>query len=304
MGNSFKFLFFTVCVLSFGLSLLFVRQLPIAKCVHAELEGFEAAASTPVAKLTKKMNGTANEHTGRLDCPVTFPNWTSSSRPLVALASFPGSGNTWTRFLLEVASGFYTGAVYNDKKLYEGGFVGEMEDYKDGRLLVVKTHATSSESPEFGPAILLIRNPYDAVISEFTRIKTRRNHTGVLQKDSFKDEDWDRFALTKGNSWESFNRSWLNRKNRICVVHYEKLVKDVIFETQRMMTFLNETLTSTRLRCLETHNEGLFHRFRNHSGSASVDVYSKSTRAAMNKHISGVNSVLKQLGEDIVQQTI
>ena len=33
---------------------------------------------------------------------------------LVMLISFPGSGNTWARTLLEDASGFYTGSVYTD----------------------------------------------------------------------------------------------------------------------------------------------------------------------------------------------
>ena len=36
---------------------------------------------------------------------------------LVMLASFPGSGNTWVRLLLEDASGFYTGSVYTDGSL-------------------------------------------------------------------------------------------------------------------------------------------------------------------------------------------
>ena len=43
------------------------------------------------------------------------------SRPVIALASAPGSGNTWTRHLLESASGIYTGSIYNDKKLYRAG---------------------------------------------------------------------------------------------------------------------------------------------------------------------------------------
>ena len=30
-------------------------------------------------------------------------------RPIVALSSFPGSGNTWARHLLHMASGYWTG---------------------------------------------------------------------------------------------------------------------------------------------------------------------------------------------------
>ena len=33
------------------------------------------------------------------------------------LASFPGSGNTWSRLVLEEATGVFTGAIYNDASL-------------------------------------------------------------------------------------------------------------------------------------------------------------------------------------------
>lgn len=42
-------------------------------------------------------------------------------RNLAALASFPGSGNTWLRHLIESASGIYSGSVYKDMGLYERG---------------------------------------------------------------------------------------------------------------------------------------------------------------------------------------
>lgn len=43
--------------------------------------------------------------------------------PPVALASFPGSGNTWTRQLIESATGIYTGSFYKDSNLYLHGSV-------------------------------------------------------------------------------------------------------------------------------------------------------------------------------------
>ena len=36
---------------------------------------------------------------------------------ITLLASFPGSGNTWTRLLIENASGYYTGSVFDETKL-------------------------------------------------------------------------------------------------------------------------------------------------------------------------------------------
>ena len=35
----------------------------------------------------------------------------------VALVSYPGSGNTWLRLVLEEVTGVFTGAVYNDESL-------------------------------------------------------------------------------------------------------------------------------------------------------------------------------------------
>ncbi|XP_075391213.1 sialate:O-sulfotransferase 2 isoform X2 [Tenrec ecaudatus] len=42
----------------------------------------------------------------------------AKSKQLVALASFPGAGNTWARHLIELATGFYTGSYYFDGSLY------------------------------------------------------------------------------------------------------------------------------------------------------------------------------------------
>jgi len=37
------------------------------------------------------------------------------------LSSFPGSGNTWVRHMIEQTSGIYTGSVYNDGALFSSG---------------------------------------------------------------------------------------------------------------------------------------------------------------------------------------
>ena len=42
----------------------------------------------------------------------------------IALASFPGSGNTWLRYLLQQATGILTGSVYDDMELMNGLFPG------------------------------------------------------------------------------------------------------------------------------------------------------------------------------------
>ena len=41
----------------------------------------------------------------------------------VGLISAPSSGNTWTRYLLEKATGYFTGSVHGDDILYEKGIL-------------------------------------------------------------------------------------------------------------------------------------------------------------------------------------
>lgn len=50
--------------------------------------------------------------------------------PIVGLVSSPGSGNTWLRYLLEQATGVYTGSIYCDhslKALFSGEHVGMLQ---------------------------------------------------------------------------------------------------------------------------------------------------------------------------------
>lgn len=55
--------------------------------------------------------------------PIDNRRTVKHSLPPVALASYPGSGNTWVRYLIEAASGVYTGSIYKDANLYLQGTV-------------------------------------------------------------------------------------------------------------------------------------------------------------------------------------
>lgn len=97
--------------------------------------------------------------------------------PLIALASFQGSGNTWVRHLLEQATGINTGSIYCDTTL-KAAFPGEF--IVSGSVLVIKTHhPDTTELPvevrpivkkqHFDKAIIIVRNLYDALVSEANR---------------------------------------------------------------------------------------------------------------------------------------
>eukprot|EP00063_Salmo_salar_P071497 XP_014046332.1 PREDICTED: WSC domain-containing protein 2-like [Salmo salar] len=92
------------------------------------------------------------------------------SKQLMALASFPGAGNTWARHLIELATGFYTGSYYFDGSLYNKGFKGERDHWRSGRNVCIKTHESGKKEIEaFDASIVMIRNPYKALMAEFNR---------------------------------------------------------------------------------------------------------------------------------------
>ena len=48
-----------------------------------------------------------------------------SHRDIVALSSFPGSGNTWARHLVHMSSGYWTGNRRSAVPLKQAGWLGE-----------------------------------------------------------------------------------------------------------------------------------------------------------------------------------
>ena len=120
----------------------------------------------------------------------------ASGRNSVALASHPGSGHLLVRELLQKSTGLCTGGVNCDVRLRRNGYPGEC--LRSGVVLVVKTHQTEPrwtgiqydnsipykgfnkiiDIPVYGSAILLVRNPYDAIADLWQWMKREDTITG------------------------------------------------------------------------------------------------------------------------------
>ncbi|XP_047469300.1 uncharacterized protein LOC125025367 isoform X5 [Penaeus chinensis] len=95
------------------------------------------------------------------------------------LLSFPRSGNTWTRYLVEAATGVFTTSVYHDKLLVRLGFQGEREGVDAGTTLLQKTHDTRWISNTSQPVILLIRDPQRAITSFWSWMQLSGDPDGI-----------------------------------------------------------------------------------------------------------------------------
>lgn len=123
------------------------------------------------------------------------------------LYTFPGSGNTWARLLLEHSTGIFTGSVYDDPRivqslpgefvcdktvsiikahphthpfntLYNGGFKADQNKCHKGKI------------KNFKRVLLLIRNPFDSIWSEFQRRIMKGSHVKGIPKETFPWKKW------------------------------------------------------------------------------------------------------------------
>lgn len=119
-----------------------------------------------------------------------------------AIASFPRSGNTWVRYVIEEATGLKSGSIYNDRIMP-----------RTGEGIVIKTHKLDSFC--YTDAIHVIRNPFDAIESYF------------YWKTDFTEDNklnWAEHVYQAVNYWKSHTEHWMHSKCKKYVVRYEDLL--------------------------------------------------------------------------------
>ncbi|KAG9354942.1 hypothetical protein JZ751_001655 [Albula glossodonta] len=213
------------------------------------------------------------------------------SRQLMALASFPGAGNTWARHLIELATGFYTGSYYFDGSLYNKGFKGERDHWRSGRTICIKTHESGKKEIEaFDSSILMIRNPYKALMAEFNR--KYGGHIGFASQAHWRGKEWPEFVKNYAPWWASHTLDWLKYGKKVHVVHFEELKKDLFTQLKSMVLFLGLEVSEDRLLCVEGQKDGNFKR----SGLRKLeyDPYTPEMRASIDELIKTVDSALKR----------
>ncbi|KAI6654878.1 WSC domain-containing protein 2-like [Oopsacas minuta] len=213
-------------------------------------------------------------HYGNLGCPIT-PKILPKPGPKVALASFPGSGNSWVRYLMEQGSGYYTGSVYIDRKLQS---YGNLESVFNSSVIAIKTHESHgiinkyfTKAIDYKKCILIVRNPKQTLIAEINRFFTN-DHTKSVQTSKWKSDNIQQKLLELAYGWKSFMLSWLDYSNPLLVVQYEKLMENYQLELHRILRFLELDINEEGMQCLEHNNSGYFKRFKQSEPYLSPEV--------------------------------
>lgn len=161
---------------------------------------------------------------------------THEALPHIALASYPRSGNTLLRSLIEQRCHTITGSdmkvdehaktLFMARRLRSLGLQGE--GISDDRVWMVKTHFPERTGPVFAPvrmhgAIVLVRNPCDAVDSLWNMRRTKSHTRSVwpLAYTLARDE-WQSQLRAEAKKWAAFLQFW--QQTDACFVRFEDLL--------------------------------------------------------------------------------
>ncbi|CAL1536116.1 unnamed protein product [Lymnaea stagnalis] len=169
--------------------------------------------------------------------------------PVTGLASFPGSGNTLLRSLIQESTGILTGSEYLDQELATSGFHGEgaTVHHNGSHVILIKTHGSDAGTRErYDRLILLVRHPKGAILSDFNRVYGG-GHLGRATGDQFKY--WPEFFQLHLTAWGSFHRDWLTFNKSTLVVFYDDLISDPVVHLRKALNFLRVNVSESRLAC-------------------------------------------------------
>ena len=136
-----------------------------------------------------------SDEEGNVRIPNQFHNCKKmsfqNSGVVTLLVSWPGSGNSWVRQLLESTTGIYTGSDGDcDLSYINAGMFGE--GINSEHVIAVKFHVGPLPTIRFKKVIYIIRNPYDAFVADYQRYIISRDpelflnsHTHQLNRDKF-----------------------------------------------------------------------------------------------------------------------
>ena len=228
-----------------------------------------------------------------------------NSIPLRALASYPGSGNTWIRYLIEAATGIYTGSIFKDKSIIKAGHHGEARNFKDGSTILQKTHHRAIYIERYahygvnwrtrhirdfgGRGVVVIRNPYKAILS-YWNFKNTQSHTKTISAKTFHSREFRDFVVVGIERWLEVVSDWLNLSKDVYFIFYEDLADAPTAEIRKLLKYLRFEVNEGRLQCIELHSAGSFHR-KHHQAE---DPFTAENHFLINKSIERANNMLKE----------
>lgn len=221
-------------------------SLLMSKQIELSSESSLTALLSNVPYNVRLTDEASSEITCRSADAIRYPRQWELKR--TALVSYPRSGNSWTRNLLQKASGYLTTSIYHDKSLYKS-MPGEQ--FKHDNFLV-KTHfplfaenvgqtlddllMPSSQQAYYDQAIYLVRNPFDSILSYYQYQRGNNSHT---QKVELSPEYLTVEILEPFIQWyKIFFEYWEKVRLPFLILRYEDMRKEPAEALEKIIDFL------------------------------------------------------------------
>ena len=109
-----------------------------------------------------------------------------------------------------MASGYWTGNRRSAKPLKKAGWQGEDVDCESRTTIAQKTHRLhNNQACHFEEGIVLIRNPFDAIVAEYNH--HRAGKTGEPPLSVYQEKRWPEFARENAGRWLRFHTEWFQK---------------------------------------------------------------------------------------------
>ena len=153
----------------------------------------------------------------------------------VHLASFPRSGNSFLRKILEQITGIYTGSDFHMRDalpLQHSGLLGE-QVYGGNSVWVTKSHypllQMGHAQMEVDKVICIVRNPTD-VLPSYANLFATVSHTQTLQQEWSEIKCWPKFVKALIKDWNEYHNRLRAQaqKTPTFFLTYEQMMVDPI----------------------------------------------------------------------------
>ncbi|MEN0051001.1 MAG: sulfotransferase domain-containing protein, partial [Bacteroidota bacterium] len=195
----------------------------------------------------------------------------------------PRSGNTWMRVLIERITQQRSGSIYGKEEVFTRA--------KDG--IVIKTH--SGQAFQYNRVILLVRNPYDAIVSYFH-----------WKKDFSSREmpTWEEHVEKSVQQWKKFHLYWFKVSYPKCILRYEEIKENPQENLRKVTQFLGfdysmeaihdavESATLEKLRADKEAGDSGRRFFRKGKSNDGINFFSAEQRNYLKQELEQVASSL------------
>jgi len=155
--------------------------------------------------------------------------------------------------------------------------------------------------------ILLVRNPFDAMLSEFNR-RESADHTGQAAVELFNATIWPKRIASYTTRWQTLHYKYATEidtaQTPILVLLYEDLKRDLEPQLDRILRFLEDTTgfhteddKEERISCTVKRNMRKA-SFKRQKSELSWEVFSPRQIELVNRQLDEINKIFLRKGFD------